>query len=111
MRIESHNLPAFVWVIDSSAVRDNLPPRKLGSLKWIHGKSEVHRVEGIDMATGKPFTAYLAHCCSTEAQALKALRAAQAHNLQHTISRMTDRQRQLRKSRKGAKPVPGQTER
>lgn len=37
MRFE--NLPAFVWVIDYSDVRDNLTPRKLGSLKWIQGKA------------------------------------------------------------------------
>lgn len=111
MRIEAHNLPAFVWVDDSNAIRDNLPPRKLGSLKWIQDKSEIHRLNGVDMATGKSCTVYLTQCHASEAQALKARRAGHERNLQHAISRMTDRQRQLRKSRKGAEPVPGQTER
>jgi hypothetical protein len=58
-----------------------------------------------------PCTVYLSHCHATEAQALKSVNRCKAYSLQHSISRMTDRQRQLRKSRKGADPVPGQTER
>jgi hypothetical protein len=112
-RIDPEKLPEFLWENHHATGGIGAPRQMRVSGVLLHPGSsrEVQYVAGTWVETKQKCKVAVGRLFASEVDAKKNLELGMARAKQIREMSLTDRQRQLKKSRKNATPVPGQTER